>query len=58
MFHDFAVKPKVEAIENHIRQAVGYVIELQCLIEANPVPDDSELSWQRGALGFSKDSGR
>ena len=53
-----SVPPIVTVNEENLRQAIGYVIELQCLIEGNPEPEDSELSWYQGAVGISKSSGR
>lgn len=44
-------RPHVAVAKSNIEQAVGYQIELQCFIEANPHPKDIDLKWIRTRPG-------
>ncbi len=53
-----SVKPLVKPIYSELKQAVGYVIELQCYVEANPFPNAEQMKWIRGNRAISVSSGR
>ena len=48
-----SVPPIITPVHTELRQKVGYVIELQCLVEANPDPDEEQLTWYKGTSGIS-----
>ena len=48
MIHFITVAPMVRVPHPVVRQATGYLIELQCLVEANPFPGDNEVAWIKG----------
>ena len=53
-----AVKPIVTPLHEELRQRVGCTIELQCLVEANPEPGESELKWYKGSSSISRSTDR
>ena len=53
-----SVKPQITIHDAVVLQKVGYQIELQCFVDANPYPKPENIKWVKGALSFSRDSGR
>lgn len=45
-----AVTPRITVANAVVTQKPGYLIELQCYIEANPVPSDAGLQWVRNNI--------
>ncbi len=45
-------------MKEKVYQAPGYLIELQCYVEANPFPQPSQLRWAKGARAITTTSGR
>ena len=48
----------MKPIKSKVYQAEGYVIELQCYVEANPLPTEEQLKWVKGSRTISTSSGR
>ncbi len=53
-----SVKPIVRPMQPVVSQAPGYLIELQCYVEANPFPTPDQLMWRKGTRAMSVNSGR
>ncbi len=59
MMFVFSVKPLIVPVHRVLEQAPGYLIELQCLVEANPYPqEEGGLMWIKGARVISQSIGR
>lgn len=55
---DVRFRPIVRARYKILKQAVGYLIELQCMVTANPFPSNEELKWLQGTRSISLSGGR
>jgi len=56
---DVRFRPIITPIHRVVKQKVGYLIELQCLVESNPFPnpDEGELVWVRNGRVMTSSSG-
>ena len=56
---DVRFRPQITPVHKVVKQKAGYLIELQCLVEANPFPDpdSGELVWVRRGRVMTQSSG-
>lgn len=56
---DVRFQPQITPIHRVVQQKTGYLIELQCLVEANPFPnpENNDLMWVRKGRVMTSSSG-
>lgn len=55
---DVKFTPKIEVQNDVVYQATGYQIELMCLCESNPFPNEEGLWWTKGNIRISTSDDR